>query len=317
MLDVIEKPKIKSYSTENYGRFVIEPLERGYGTTLGNSLRRILLSSIEGAAVTHIRIDGVLHEFSTIPGVMEDVTEIVLNIKKLNFKLDADRPKTLRIEARGEGIVTAADIQPDAEVEVLNPETYIAHLTDKNSKLSMELIVDKGKGYVSAEKHRYAEQILGLIPVDSIFSPIKKVNYTVEDTRVGQITNYDRLIVEIWTDGSIMPYDALSNAAEILQEYMGFFTNIKPSAAAAAPASTVDCSQIYDMPIEELGLSVRSLNCLKRASVKLVGDLIAMSEDDVMKLKNFGQKSLVEIKDKLKDYDLYLEPSTSVRDDQM
>ncbi len=311
MLDVIEKekPRIKSDSSDSYGRFVIEPLERGYGTTLGNSLRRVLLSSIKGAAVTHIRIDGVLHEFSTIPGVVEDVTEIVMNVKKLKFGLFSERSKTLRIEVKGEGIVTAADIQTDPEVDILNPDAYIAQLTDKNSKFSMELVVANGKGYVSAEKHVMAEQILGMIPVDSIFTPIVKVNYTVEDTRVGQITNYDRLIIDIWTNGSVLPHDALSKAADILRDYMGFFTNLKPPTASPLPVSPVDQSHVYDLPIEDLGLSVRSLNCLKRASVKVVGDLVALSEDDVMKLKNFGQKSLVEIREKLEQYELCLIPS--------
>lgn len=312
MMDVIEKekPRIKSDSNDSYGRFTIEPLERGYGTTLGNSLRRVLLSSIEGAAVTHIKIDGVLHEFSTIPGVVEDVTEIVMNIKRLKFGLYSDRPKTLRIEVKGEGIVTAADIQTDPEVDILNPEAYIAQLTDKGSKLSMELIVENGKGYVSAEKHVLPDQILGMIPVDSIFTPIVKVNYTVEDTRVGQITNYDRLILDIWTDGSILPHDALNKSADIIREYMGFFMNLKPPVAIpVVPGGSVDQSHILDMAIEDLGLSVRSLNCLKRASVKTVGDLVALSEDDVMKLKNFGQKSLVEIREKLEQYELSLIPS--------
>ena len=312
MMDVIEKekPRIKSDSNDSYGRFIVEPLERGYGTTLGNSLRRVLLSSIEGAAVTHIKIDGVLHEFSTIPGVVEDVTEIVMNIKRLKFGLYSDRPKTVRIEVKGEGIITAADIQTDPEVDILNPEAYIAQMTDKNSRLSMELIVDNGKGYVSAEKHVLPDQILGMIPIDSIFTPIVKVNYTVEDTRVGQITNYDRLILDIWTDGSILPHDALSKSADILRDYMGFFTNLKPPVIVpVTPGSPVDQSHILDMPIEDLGLSVRSLNCLKRAAVKTVGDLVALSEDDVMKLKNFGQKSLVEIREKLEQYELSLIPS--------
>ncbi len=309
MLDVIDKPKIICDTEENYGRFVIEPLERGFGIILGNSLRRILLSSIYGAAITHVRIEGILHEFSTIPGVMEDVTEIVLNLKKVNLKLIADRPKTLKIEVKGEGIVTAADIQPDPEVEVLNPDIYIATLTEKNARLSMEMRAEKGKGYVPAEKQRSPEQILGLIPIDSIFGPINKVKYTVEDTRVGQVTNFDRLILEIWTDGSIQPHEAISNSAEIMQNYLNFFSNLKPPSAMPVPSGAVDQAQIMDMPIEELGLSVRSLNCLKRAAVRKVGDLVALSEEDVMKLKNFGQKSLVEIKEKLVTYELSLAPS--------
>jgi DNA-directed RNA polymerase subunit alpha len=310
MLDIIEKPKIKDASQENYGRFIVEPLERGYGITLGNSLRRILLSSITGAAITHVRIEGILHEFSTIPGVQEDVTEIVLNLKKLNLKLLTEKAKTIKIEVKGEGQVTASDIQPDAEVEILNPEAYIATLTEKNARLSMEMRVERGKGYVPAEKQRSPEQILGLIPIDSIFSPIKKVRYSVEDTRVGQITNYDRLILELWTDGSIQPHEAVSNSAEVMQHYLSFFSNLKPPSTAPVQSGTVDQAQILDMPIEELGLSVRSLNCLKRAAVRKVGDLVALSEEDVMKLKNFGQKSLVEIREKLVSYELSLAAST-------
>lgn len=311
MLDMIEreKPKVKSEINDFYGKFIVEPLDRGYATTLGNSLRRVLLSSIKGAAVTHIKIDGVLHEFSTIPGVVQDVTEIVMNIKQLKFAMTTEQPKTLKIEVKGEGIVTAADIQPDPEVDILNPDAFICQLTDKNAKLNMELVIAVGKGYVSAEKHVMQEQILGMISVDSIFTPITKVNYSVEDTRVGQITNYDRLIIEIWTDGSIMPHEALSKASEIIRDYMGFFTDLKPPQAPTVLPSVSDRSKVYDIPIEDLGLSVRSLNCLKRASVKVLGDLVALSEDDVMKLKNFGQKSLVEIKEKLEQYDMALLPS--------
>ncbi len=314
MLDIIEKPKIKCDTQENYGKFIVEPLERGYGITLGNSLRRILLSSIEGSAITHVRIEGILHEFSTIPGVMEDVTEIVLNLKKLNLKLLTDKPKTLKIEAKGEGVVTAADIQPDPEIETLNPDAYIATLTEKNARLSMEMRVERGKGYVPAEKQRAPEQILGLIPIDSIFSPIQKVKYTVEDTRVGQITNYDRLILEVWTNGSIQPHEAVSNGAELLRHYLGFFSDLKPPVITDKPASGTEPGVILEMPIEDLGLSVRSLNCLKRAAVRRVGDLITHSEEDIMKLKNFGQKSLVEIKEKLALYGLSLVPS-STRDE--
>ncbi len=313
MLDLIETPRVSSENSEYYGKFVIEPLERGFGTTLGNSLRRVLLSSIVGSAVTHINIDGVLHEFSTIPGVVEDVTEIVLNIKKLRLDLLTEGPKTLRLDVKGEGIVTAADIQPDSEVEILNPEAYIAELTDKDSRLSMELVVNKGKGYVSAEKHN-SEQILGMIPVDSIFSPVIKASYAVEDSRVGQVTNYDRLIIEIWTDGSILPYEALSESANIIREYMGYFTDLTPpqvgSETQARKPESEGEDRALDMLIEDLGLSVRSLNCLKRATIKSVRDLIGYSEEDLMKLKNFGQKSLVEIRAKLEQYGLSLVPSS-------
>jgi DNA-directed RNA polymerase subunit alpha len=279
-------------------RFVVEPLERGFGTTLGNSLRRVLLSSLVGAAVTHIRIDGVLHEFSTIPGVVEDVTEIVLNIKRLNIRMHTDRRKILRVEAIGEGRILAADIVPDAEVEILNPELHIATLTEKNARLIMDLYVEKGTGYVPAEKQTTQEQILGLIPVDSIFSPIRKVQYLVEDTRVKQKTDYDKLTLEVDTDGSIAPYEAVISAAQILQSRLNLFTNLRPQPQAASQAQGPETS-IYDMPIESLGLSVRSLNCLKRAGVKTVGELTTYTEEDVMKLKNFGQKSLEEIKEKL------------------
>lgn len=308
MVDLI-KPKVSSTNDEYYGKFVIEPLERGFGTTLGNSLRRVLLSSIVGSAVTHILIKDVLHEFTTIPHVVEDVTEIVLNIKKLKLDLLTEGPKTLRLEAKGEGIVTAADIQPDPEVEILNPEAYIAELTDKDAELSMELVVNKGKGYVSADKQE-AAQALGMIPVDSIFSPVIKASYAVEDSRVGQVTNYDRLIIEIWTDGSILPHEALSNSANIIREYMGYFTDLTPPARSAeAPQHGSEASGedlVLDMLIEDLGLSVRSLNCLKRDSIKTVRNLIEYSEDDLMKLKNFGQKSLVEIREKLAQYNFSL-----------
>ena len=313
MLELIETPRVSSSNSEFYGEFVIEPLERGFGATLGNALRRVLLSSLKGSAVTHIHIDGILHEFSTIPGVVEDVTEIVVNIKKLKLDLLTDYPKTLKIEVKGEGIVTAADIQPDPEVEILNPDLYIAELTDKDSRLSMELIVEKGKGYVAADKHDNSEQILGMIPIDSIFNPVVEAEYVVEDSRVGQVTNYDRLILKIETNGSILPHEALSTSADIIREYMGFFTDIKPPQVEGPSMAKSDADgedQSLDMSIENLGLSVRSLNCLKRASIKVVRDLIAYSEDDLMKLKNFGQKSLDEIREKLEQYHLSLMPSS-------
>lgn len=306
----MEKPRMECETKDNYGRFVVEPLEKGYGITLGNSLRRVLLSTLMGAAVTHVKIEGILHEFSTIPGVMEDTTEIVLNLKRLKLKLLTEKPKTLRLEVKGEGIVTAADIQPDAETEILNPDLLIATLTEKNSKLSMEIRVERGKGYVPAERQRSAEQVLGLIPVDSIFSPITKVNYIVEDTRVGQLTNYDRLILEVWTNGSIPPHEAVSHSAQILQNYLGFFATLKPPVAAGREAAGVDQVRLLEMPIEELGLSVRSLNCLKRAGVRKVADLVRLTIEDVMKLKNFGQKSLEEIKEKMGAYNLSLAEST-------
>lgn len=300
----IERPKIESFSEENYGKFVVEPLERGYGITLGNSLRRVLISSLQGAAVTHVRIEGVLHEFSTIPGVVEDATEIILNLKKLNFKMYTERPKVLRLDAKGEREVVASDIQLDSEIELLNPDLHVATLNDKNSKLSVEIRIEKGRGYVPAEEHKLADQVIGLIPVDSTFSPITKVNYVVEDTRVGQLTNYDKLIMEVWTDGSILPYEAISNGAMILQNYLNFFTNLRAPSAGGVSGAGAEQATIMEMAVEDLGLSVRSLNCLKRAGVAHVGDLVQLSEEDVMKMKNFGQKSLDEIKEKLASYGL-------------
>lgn len=290
-------------------KFVIEPLERGFGTTLGNSLRRVLLSSLPGAAVTHVKIEGVLHEFSTLPHVVEDTTELVLNIKKLRLKLNTERRKVLRLEARGEGRVTAADIVPDSEVEILNPELHLAELTDRNAKLEMDLYIERGVGYVPAEKQMSQEAVIGLIPVDSLFSPIRRVHYVVEDTRVRQKTDYDKLILEVSTDGSILAYEAVSTAARILQERLDLFANLKrPEVVESTPDEPREAS-IHDMPVEGLGLSVRSLNCLKRAGVRTVGDLVQYNEEDVMKLKNFGQKSLDEIKDKLVEYGLGLRPS--------
>lgn len=300
----IERPKIESFSEENYGKFVVEPLERGYGITLGNSLRRVLISSLQGAAVTHVRIEGVLHEFSTIPGVVEDATEIILNLKKLNFKMYTERPKVLRLDAKGEREVVASDIQLDSEIELLNPDLHVATLNDKNSKLSVEIRIEKGRGYVPAEEHKLADQVIGLIPVDSTFSPITKVNYVVEDTRVGQLTNYDKLIMEVWTDGSIQPHEAISNGATILQNYLNFFTNLRAPLAGGVAGAGAEQATIMEMAVEDLGLSVRSLNCLKRAGVAHVGDLVQLSEEDVMKMKNFGQKSLDEIKEKLASYGL-------------
>lgn len=309
MTDIVE-PRIE-YLGDN--TFVVEPLERGFGTTLGNSLRRVLLSSLPGAAVTHIKIEGVLHEFSTVPHMIEDTTELVLNIKKLRLKLNSERRKVLHIEAHGEGEVTAADIfgsdragVADPEFVVLNPDLHIATLTDRNARLSMEIYVEHGVGYVPAEKQTSQEQVIGLIPVDSLFSPIRRVNYVVEDTRVRQKTDYDKLVLEVDTDGSIQPYEAVSTAARILQTRLDLFSRLeKPEVLEYAPAEPTEVT-IDDMPVENLGLSVRSLNCLKRAGVRTVGDLRNYTEEDVMKLKNFGQKSLDEINEKLAEYGLGL-----------
>jgi len=292
--------------------FIVEPLERGYGITLGNSLRRVLLSSLVGAAVTHIRIDGVLHEFSTIPGVKEDTTEIILNLKKLRMRMNTDtgEEKVLHIGASGVGIVTAADIEADPEVEILNPDLKIATLTEDDSRFVMDMSVSLGTGYVPAEKQfRQEQQSIGTIPIDSIFSPVIRVNYEVQDTRVGQRTDYDRLVLEVETDGSLKPYEAVAEAAMMLQERLDLFARLQNQADGVveqepAPAGR-DSAQI-----EELELSVRSLNCLKRAGILYVDDLLNYSEAQLMKLKNFGQKSLVEIQDKLAQRNKSLRPST-------
>ncbi|MEW6277382.1 MAG: DNA-directed RNA polymerase subunit alpha [Candidatus Eremiobacterota bacterium] len=299
------EPKVTSLG-EN--KFIVEPLERGFGITMGNSLRRVLLSALVGAAVTHVRIDGVLHEFSTLEGVREDTTEIILNLKKLKLKLMTDKRKLLRLESSGPGVVTAADILPDPEVEILNPELVIATL-EKPARLGMDLYVARGTGYVPAEKQQNQEQVIGIIPVDSIFSPILKVGYSVEDTRVGQRTDFDRLILEVWTDQSLKPYEAISQAAQILQEQLSLFTHLQPPSKVEGEARGPE-SEMLDTPIEDLQLSVRSMNCLKRAGIRTIGELLTYSEEDVMKLKNFGQKSLDEIKDKLMERNLSLQPST-------
>jgi len=309
MLD-IQKPRIEVEETgdENYGRFVIEPLERGYGITLGNSLRRILLSSLPGAAVTSIRIEGVLHEFSTVPGVVEDVTDIVLNIKELVLKLHGDGPATLRLEAEGEGPVTAADIEHGPDVEILNPDLHIATL-DKGGRLSMEMTVEKGRGWVPAERNKKDNQPIGVIAVDSIFSPVRKVNYEVHNTRVGQVTDYDQLILEVWTNGSIRPDEAVSVAAKILIEHLQLFVNLTEAAdnlEVLVKKDETPKDRILSMTIEELDLSVRSYNCLKRAGINTVEELIKKTEADMLKVRNLGKKSLQEVKEKLAQYGLSL-----------
>ena len=302
----IERPKIDTANLSadgRYGKFVVEPLERGFGTTLGNSLRRVLLSSLPGVAVTSIKIDGVVHEFSTIEGVKEDVTEIVLNVKGITAKLYSDTPKTVRIEASGEGEVTAGSIQQDAELEVLNPDWHIATLAD-GAKLVMELTFDKGRGYVPAERNKLnAEQApLGSLPVDSIYTPVLKVNYTVENTRVGQITDYDKLTLEVWTDGTISAQEAVSLAARIMTEHLNLFVTLSREAMDAEIMVEKDDKgkeKALEMTIEELDLSVRSFNCLKRAGINTVEDLISKSEDEMMKVRNLGRKSLEEVMAKL------------------
>ncbi|HPU40871.1 MAG TPA: DNA-directed RNA polymerase subunit alpha [Acetivibrio clariflavus] len=310
----IEKPKIEcviSSEDNTYGKFVVEPLERGYGITLGNALRRILLSSLPGAAVTSIKIDGVLHEFSTIPGVIEDVTEIILNIKGLSLKLHGDGPKVMYIDADGEGEVTAGDIKTDADVEILNPEHKIATLSGDH-RLYMELTVNRGRGYVSAEKNKHPGQPIGIIPVDSIYTPVTKVNYTVENTRVGQVTDYDKLTLEVWTNGSIKPDEAISLGAKIMSEHLNLFIDLSDNAKNAeimVEKEETKKEKVLEMTIEELDLSVRSYNCLKRAGINTVEDLTNRTEEDIMKVRNLGKKSLEEVYNKLKALGLSLAPS--------
>ncbi|MGI6261375.1 MAG: DNA-directed RNA polymerase subunit alpha [Acutalibacteraceae bacterium] len=302
----IEKPRIETQDLSpdgTYGKFVVEPLERGFGITLGNSLRRVLLSSLPGHAVTSIKIDGVLHEFSTIPGVKEDVTEIVLNIKGLTAKLHCDGPKTVIIDAEGPCDVTAANIKCDSEVEILNPEMHIATLGE-GAKLYMEISLDKGRGYVSGERNKQnmPNSVIGVLPVDSIYTPVSKVNYTVENTRVGQITDYDKLTIEVWTNGTITPQEAVSLAAKILTEHLNLFVDLSDKGSNAeimVEKDNKDKEKVLEMTIEELDLSVRSFNCLKRAGINTVEDLINKSEDDMMKVRNLGRKSLEEVIQKL------------------
>lgn len=314
MMIEIEKPRIEciEISPDNeYGRFTVEPLERGYGTTLGNSLRRILLSSLPGAAVTSVKIDGVLHEFSTINGVVEDVTEIILNIKGLSLKVHVDGPKTLYIEKSGEGEITAADIKADADVDILNPNLHIATLGE-NAKFYMEINVDRGRGYVLAEKNKNTNQHIGNIPVDSIYTPVRRVNFIVENTRVGQVTDYDKLMLDIWTNGSITPYEALSLGAKILNEHLKLFIDLSDNARNAeimVEKEETKKEKVLEMTIEELDLSVRSYNCLKRAGINSVEDLIDKTEEDMMKVRNLGRKSLEEVVHKLNALGLLLAPS--------
>ena len=314
MID-IEKPKIEivEISEDNrYGKFVCEPLERGYGTTFGNSLRRMLLSSLEGSAITSIRIDGVLHEFSTIPGVRDDVTNIVLNLKQLCLKMQGSEPKVIRIDVEGEKEVTAADIICDADIEILNPDLHIATV-DATGKLKIEMTVARGRGYIPAERNKKPEDTIGVIPIDSIFSPVQRVNYTVQDTRVGNETDYDKLILEVWTDGSLRPEEAVSKAAGILVMHLKLFQSmdglpeeIEEEEATFPEEVEDDTSKVLEMTIEDLDLSVRSFNCLKRANINTVADLAEKTEDDMMKVRNLGRKSLEEVKKKLEELGLAL-----------
>jgi DNA-directed RNA polymerase, alpha subunit len=301
----IEKPKIECAEDPvngTYGKFTVEPLERGYGITLGNALRRIMLSSLPGTAATSIKIAGVQHEFTTIPGVKEDVTEIVLNVKSLITRLhNADGIKTVYIEAVGPCEVTAGDIKCDSEVEVLNPELHIATL-DAGATLNMELTLSHGRGYVSADRNKTAQTAIGVIPVDSIYTPVYKVNYTVENTRVGNMTDFDKLTLEVWTDGTISPRDAVSLGAKILCDHFSLFTDLSDamgSKSTVVEKAEAQRDKVLELTIEELDLSVRSFNCLKRANINTVEDLISKTEDDMMKVRNLGRKSLEEVINKL------------------
>ena len=310
----IEKPTIEcivSNEDPNYGKFVVEPLVRGYGTTLGNSLRRILLSSLPGVAVTSVKIDGILHEFSTIPGVKEDVTEIILNLKKLAVKLNGESTKRVLINAIGPKDVTAADILGDSDVEIFNPDLHIATL-EENATLIMEINLARGRGYVPADMNKDENTPISVIPTDSIYTPVRKVNFTVENTRVGQVTDYDKLILEIWTDGSVSPSEGVSIGAKIMQEHLNLFVELTDSAEGMEIMVEKEENQkekALEMTIEELELSVRSFNCLKRAAINTVEELTHRSEEDMMKVRNLGKKSLDEVKHKLEELGLSLKQS--------
>ncbi len=309
----IEKPKIErveSGENKRYGKFVLEPLERGFGQTLGNSLRRVLLNSLPGVAVTNVRIEGVQHEFSTVPGVKEDVAEIILNLKNLSAKLFTDQPKTVMIDAYGEGVVTAADIKADEEVEIVSTDLHIATLSE-GAHLQMQMTLEKGRGYVSAERNKQPSMPIGVIPIDSIFTPIRKVSYAVEDTRVGQITDYDKLTLEVWTNGSILPEEATGMAAQILTEHLTLFANLTENVVPVDFNEPEDNKKekVLEMTIEELDLSVRAFNCLKRAGINTVAELIQRNQEDMMKVRNLGKKSLEEVEQKLAGLNLALRAS--------
>ena len=298
-------------SDKTYGSFIIEPLERGYGTTLGNSLRRILLSSLPGAAISSIRIDGVLHEFSTIEGIKEDVCEIILNLKNIAIKnnSDSDEPRTAYIQASGDGNVFASDIKVDSNLEILNPDLHIATLSGANAKLDIELTITTGRGYISAEKNKKDDHAIGTIPIDSIYTPTKKVNFSVENTRVGQNTDFDRLIIDVETNGTISPDEALSYGARIFSHHLDLFINLSDNikeVAILTEKEVVNKERVLELSIEEMDLSVRSYNCLKRAGINTVEDLASKTEEDMMKVRNLGRKSLEEVLYKLKDFGLAL-----------
>ena len=315
---VFNKPKIEIAEIsedKKYGKFVVEPLERGYGTTLGNSLRRIMLSSLPGAAVSQVKIDGVLHEFSSIPGVKEDVTEIIMNIKSLAIKnnSDSEEAKVAYIDFEGEGVVTAADIQCDPDIEILNPDVVIAHLNGgADSKLYMELTITKGRGYVSSDKNKSEELPIGVIAVDSIYTPVERVNLKVENTRVGQITDYDKLTLDVYTNGTLAPDEAVSLAAKVLSEHLSLFIDLSENAKSAeimVETESDEKEKVLEMNIDELELSVRSYNCLKRAGINTVEELCNRTSEDMMKVRNLGRKSLEEVLAKLKELGLELNQS--------
>ena len=312
-----ERPNIEVVEIsedKRYGKFVVEPLERGYGITLGNSLRRIMLSSLPGAAVSQVTIEGVLHEFSSIPGVKEDVTEIIMNIKSLAIKnsSETNEPKTAYIEYEGEGVVRAADIQVDQDIEILNPELVIATLSGKDTKLYMELTITKGRGYVSSEKNKTDDLPIGVIAVDSIYTPVERVNVTIENTRVGQITDFDKLTLDVHTNGTLVPDEAVSLAAKVLSEHLSLFIDLSENAKTAevmVEKEDDEKEKVLEMSIDELELSVRSYNCLKRAGINTVEELTNKTSEDMMKVRNLGRKSLEEVLAKLKELGLQLNPS--------
>lgn len=302
---------------KKYGRFVVEPLERGYGITLGNSLRRIMLSSLPGAAVSQVKIEGVLHEFSSIPGVKEDVTEIVMNIKSLAIRnsSETNEPKTAYIEYEGEGIVRASDIQVDQDIEIMNPDLVIATLSGKDTKLYMELTITKGRGYVSSDRNKTEDLPIGVIAVDSIYTPVERVNVTVENTRVGQITDFDKLTLDVYTNGTLVPDEAVSLAAKVLSEHLSLFIDLSENAKTAEvmiEKEDDEKEKVLEMSIDELELSVRSYNCLKRAGINTVEELTNKTSEDMMKVRNLGRKSLEEVLAKLKELGLQLNPSDEV-----
>ena len=307
-----ERPNIEVVEIsedKKYGKFVVEPLERGYGITLGNSLRRIMLSSLPGAAVTHVKIEGVQHEFSSIPGVKEDVTEIIMNIKSLAIKnhSESNEVKTAIIDFSGEGIVKASDIQVDSDIEIMNPDVTIATLCGKDAKLFMELSINKGRGYISADKNKHDDLPIGVLAIDSIYTPVERVNMTVENTRVGQVTDYDKLTLDVYTDGTLVPDEAVSLAAKVLSEHLSLFIDLSESAKIAevmVEKEDGESEKILEMSIDELELSVRSYNCLKRAGINTVQELINKTPEDMMKVRNLGRKSLEEVQAKIKELGL-------------